>query len=194
MSCLYSIPVPNLKVRYAEVLSHNTASAFVRGKTSFKYCEYRLRSVLVHFGVNASVDLTARLLQTHDAALTSSLELKPGALDLQIILRSEDKKIAVITEGPQDAQECTIRALRIDRLIDFLATTNKCGLSKTNGLFPKVLEHLGIETEEMVMIGDNYEGDMRLAIRVSISGIQPAENEEYVLDSEPVKINTLRIP
>lgn len=175
------------------MLSHNTASAFVGGKTSFKYREYRLRSVLDQFGVNASIDLTARLLKTYDGARTSFLELKPGALDLQTILRSQGKKIAVITEGSQDAQERTIRALRIDHLINFLAITNKFGLSKANSFFPKVLEHLDTEMEEMVMIGDNYERDMRRAIGVGIFGIHLAKNEEYVLNSEPVKINTLKI-
>ena len=73
--------------------------------------------------------------------------------------------------------------------IDFLATTNAFGVSKTTGLFEKVLNHLEISPAEMVYVGDNEQRDMVPATRLSI---HYAEKENFSLDIYPAKLNTLK--
>ena len=46
--------------------------------------------------------------------LMNLLELKCGALDLLSMIKDMGKKIVVITEGPQDAQERTVQGLGIE--------------------------------------------------------------------------------
>lgn len=83
-----------------------------------------------------------------EEVLTENLELKPSVLGLLTALEHHGHKIAVITEGPQDAQERTVEALGLTPYINYLATTNKLGMSKTSGLFVKVLEYLKLEPKK----------------------------------------------
>ncbi|KAF1360922.1 HAD-like protein [Lizonia empirigonia] len=131
----------DLEMEYKRILARGTASAFVDGRTSHQYREDRLQQ---------------------------NFELKPGVLDLLKTLKQYGHMIAVITEGPQDGQERTVEALGLMPYIDYLATTNKLGVAKTDGLFVKVLEHLGLEPNEMIMTGDGWERDIVPATQAGI--------------------------
>lgn len=132
------------------------------------------------------------LLELYEANLIASLELKCGALDLLSLIKDMGKKIIVITEGPQDAQERAVRGLGIDGFIDFLATTTHFGVAKTDGLFPPVLEHLCVTSGDIVYIGDNEERDMKPALAEGIFSIHLAEMKHVSFNTIPPKINTLR--
>lgn len=134
----------------------------------------------------------AELLGSYEATLMASLELKCGALGLLSAVRNMGKKIVVMTEGPQDAQERTVQGLGIGGYIDFLATTNHFRVSKTSGLFPRVLEHLGISPGDMVYVGDNEQRDMEPAMAEGIFSIHLAETKHVSLNTFPPQINTLR--
>lgn len=159
----YGTPMPALKDEYCRVLKANTANAFSDGKTSFDYRRERFASVLDHFSLPQDERLMAKLLGSYEVTLMASLELKCGVLGLLSAVRNMGKKIVVMTEGPQDAQEITIQSLGIGGYIDFLATTNHFRVTKTNGLFPRVLEHLGVSPGDMAYVGDNEERDMKPA-------------------------------
>jgi putative hydrolase of the HAD superfamily len=109
------------------------------------------------------------LLECYESTLMANLDLKPHALSLLQMLKAHDKKIAIITEGPQDAQERTIVALSIAPYVDYLATTNKLGVSKVDGMFTCVLEVLGVRADEVVMVGDSRERDMVPAMNVGLA-------------------------
>lgn len=97
-----------------------------------------------------------------------------------------------MTEGPQDAQDRTIQALGIRGYIDFLATTNHFGVTKTTGLFPKVLEYLGISPGDIAYIGDNEQRDIKPAMAEGVFSIHLAETNHISLNTFPPQINTLR--
>lgn len=122
----------------------------------------------------------------------ASLGLKCGAIGLLSTLRDMGKKVVIMTEGPQDAQERTIHRLGIGGYFDFLATTNHFGVTKTNGLFSKVLEHLGISPSEIAYIGDSVQRDMKPAMAEGIFSIHLAETTHVSLNTLPPQINTLR--
>lgn len=144
ISSRFGTLLPALDEQYSKVLKEKTANAFSDGKTSHDYRKDRFASVMDHFSLQYDNHFMDELLEIYEKALVESLELKAGASDLITTLRNMGKKIVIMTEGPQDAQERTVQALGIGKKIDFLATTNHFGVTKTNGLFPKVLEHLGI--------------------------------------------------
>ena len=151
----YGTPILALQDEYSMVLKTKTANAFSDGKTSLDYRRERFASVLTHFSLPQDEQFTYELLELYEANLMASLELKCGALDLLSLIKDMGKKIVVITEGPQDAQERAVRGLGIDGFIDFLATTSHFGVGKTDGLFPRVLEHLCITPGDIVYVGDN---------------------------------------
>ena len=188
----HGIPIPALKDEYTTILKMKTANAFSDGKTSFDYRRERFASILTHFSLPLDDQFIAKLLELYEANLMESLELKYGALDVLSLIKDMGKKIVVITEGPQDAQERTVRGLGIDRFIDFLATTTHFGVAKTDGLFPRVLEHLCVTPDDIVYIGDNEDRDMKPALAEGIFPIHFAETKHVSFDTIPPKINTLR--
>jgi putative hydrolase of the HAD superfamily len=161
--------VQDLEVSYAKVLNSSTQAAFVDGKTSHQYREARFRVLLERHRVQTTEQDMRALLECYESTLAVNLELKPHALSLIQVLKSRGKKIAVITEGPQDAQERTLTALGLTPLIEYLATTNKLGIAKIDGMFPRVLQTLGVSAEEVVMVGDNWERDVVPAMEAGIT-------------------------
>jgi putative hydrolase of the HAD superfamily len=163
------LELQDLKASYAEVLKASTQAAFVDGKTSHQYREARFRMLLERHGVQLHEQNITTFLECYESTFTANLELKPHALPLVHLLRSQGKKIAVITEGPQDAQERTLAALGLMSLIDYLATTNKLGVAKIDGMFPYVLQTLRVSAGELIMVGDSWERDMIPAMEAGIT-------------------------
>ncbi|TDZ29829.1 hypothetical protein C8035_v003965 [Colletotrichum spinosum] len=189
----YGTATADLKDAYAEILRDKTLNAFSDGKTSFEYRRDRFAAVLERFSLPQDADFLNELLAIYEEALARSLQLKDGALSLLSTLRRVGKKIAVVTEGPQDAQERTVEQLGLAEYVDFLATTNFFRVSKVDGLFPKVLEHLQISAADMVFIGDNSSRDMIPAGEANILCIFYAEEAESSWKTQPPQVNSLRV-
>lgn len=96
------------------------------------------------------------------------------------------------SEAHVNSPSQSIRDLGIAGFVDFLATTNHFGVSKVDGLFPRVLEHLGISPSEMAYVGDNELRDMKPAMTHGAFCVHLAEAEHVALDASPPRINTLR--
>jgi putative hydrolase of the HAD superfamily len=184
--------MPELKDQYSRILKDKTANAFSDGKASFHYRRERFTSVLAHFSLPQDNQFIDQLLESYEETLVGSLDLKCGAISLLSTLKGMGKKIVIITGGPQDAQEGTMHRLGIGGYVDFLATTNCFGVTKTNGPFPKVLERLGICPGDIAYIGDNEQRDMKPAMAEGIFSIHLAETEHVSLNTFPPQINTLR--
>jgi putative hydrolase of the HAD superfamily len=190
----FGVPLPALEEQYSLILKAKTATAFSDGKTSSYYRRERFASLLARFYLPQDKQFIEELLDLYEDTLTASLELKCGALSLLFAVKNEGKKIIIITEGPQDAQEKTIEALGISGYIDFLATTNHFLVTKTSGLFSKVLNHLDISPADVVYIGDSKERDMKPAMAGGIFSIHLDEANHESLDispDSPPRINTL---
>ena len=171
-----------LKATYTKILQSRTASAFVDGRMSVDYRRDRFSHLLQAYGIEASNAMLDRLLDTYQSHLSAALVLKTGALSLLQTLKGLDKKIVIITEGPQDAQEWTVRQLGIAPYIDILVTTNEIGKPKVNGLFSAVLEKYGIHSGDMVYVGDNEVRDVRPTKNEGLLAILYDERRETGLD------------
>lgn len=64
------------------------------------------------------------IVKVYETALEKSLSLKPGALSLLNRMKALGERIAIITEGPQDAQEWTLQKLGISEKVDYFAKSN----------------------------------------------------------------------
>ncbi|KAK3185781.1 hypothetical protein K4F52_005437 [Lecanicillium sp. MT-2017a] len=194
MSLRHGTPFVDFKETYSRVLKQWTSNAFSDGKSSIEYRRDRFLAVLTAH--NHSFDNTEMedYLEKYEATLMDSMELKCGALSLLSQLKMMGKRIVIITEGPQDAQERAIEALRIGQYVDFLATTNnpEFGVEKTQGLFSKVLSRLGISAGDIAYIGDNMQRDMVPAMEEGIFSVHLDEQRDISLAAFPPRINTLR--
>ncbi|KAM0244297.1 hypothetical protein ACHAP5_006413 [Fusarium lateritium] len=185
------IALQDLQEQYGTILKQGTADAFTDGKTSHDYRRARFSATLSHFGLSHnSVD---ELLEDYERVLVENLTLKPGAISLLEAIKESGRKIAVITEGPQDAQERAVRDLGIDKYIDFLATTNYFGVAKISGLFRKVLDHLKIQPEDLVYAGDSQPRDIEPATKEGIYAIHLHEDQTEPLVLHPPSVNSLDV-
>lgn len=184
--------VDAMRGAYGRILKRTTTGAFTDGKTSYEYRHERITALLKEFSIPIAPGLVEDLVGLYKSELGKSLKLKPGARSLLTTLKAMGKKIVIITEGPQDAQEWTLNELDIKDKVDYLATTNFFRTSKVDGLFGKVLEHLKIDAASMVYVGDSEERDMVPAMKEGIFSILYADHECFSLDKTPVRINTLK--
>lgn len=185
------ITLQNLQEQYGIILKQGAADAFTDGKTSHDYRRARFTATLSHFGLSHnSVD---ELLEDYERVLVENLTLKPGAIALLEAIKTSGRKIAVITEGPQDAQERAVRDLGIDKYIDFLATTNYFGVAKISGLFGKVLNHLEIQHQDLVYVGDSQPRDIEPANKEGIYAIHLHEDQTEPLVLHPPSVKSLDV-
>ncbi|UPK97393.1 hypothetical protein LCI18_008328 [Fusarium solani-melongenae] len=185
------IKIEKLQEQYQIILKQGTASAFTDGKTSHDYRRERFSGTLSHFELNH--DSIEELLQDYERVLVENLTLKPGAFLLLKAIKESGRRITVITEGPQDAQERAVRDLGIASYIDFLATTNRFGVAKTSGLFGRVLKHLDIQPSDIVYVGDSKERDVEPATHAGIYTIHLREDLAVSLALNPPSINSLEV-
>lgn len=188
----YNLEISDLSDTYTGILKEKTSNAFSDGKTSFEYRRERFASVLSKFKIPIEEEFISQCLEIYEKSLVQAHELKCGAIGLLSLLKKLGKKVVIVTEGPQDAQERTVEALGINDYIDFLATTNYFGVPKTDGLFGKVLNHLGITAADIVYVGDSKERDIEPATKEGILAIHLDEANNIALGDSPPRINTLR--
>jgi len=191
ISSRYGTSVEALRDEYSRILKSKTAAAFSDGRTSADYRTERFSALLGHFSIPPDQRFMAELLEMYESNLGKSLELKPGALQFLSTLKQMGKKIVIVTEGPQDAQERTVQALGIQPYIDFLASTNHFGVTKVEGLFPRVCEYLNITPGDMVYIGDSVERDIKPATAAGILCIHLDEARDTSVSDLPLRAKTL---
>ena len=172
------LTIAELKAEYLKILKTSTSAAFVDGKTSHEYRAERFQGIMKKFGIGCTKQQMQALLDTYETAILQNLQLKEGAIPLLETLKQQGKKVAIITEGPQDSQERTVAALGLEPYFDRLVTTNKLGVAKIDGLFGKALEMVGVRGEEVVMVGDSWDRDVVPAVEAGIKCVWFAEKDE----------------
>ena len=186
-----AIPTTSLATSYSAILAQKTSSAFTDGRTSDDYRKERSGALLQKHDLEADENRLVVFAGLYKDTLANALETKAGALSLLSYHRSIGKKIAIVTEGPQDAQQWTIEKLGLAEYVDVLVTTNKFGVSKTEGLFEKVLDSLGIEGRDIVYVGDNYARDIVPAQEQKITTVHFSEDDGVVLSLQGMRVNSL---
>ncbi|PLB46356.1 HAD-like protein [Aspergillus steynii IBT 23096] len=189
----YGVPLEDLRLSYRQILTDMTAGAFADGKLSSDYRRERFAALLHSQDIVAPSGYLECLLAVYKRTLASSLCLKAGALDLLERLKTLEKKIIIITEGPWDAQDWTIEQLGLKDYVDVLVTSNELKTSKTDGLFGQVLRKYDIPASQMIYIGDNELRDILPAEAEGIMAIHVSENSRVCVDPEQgsIKIDAL---
>lgn len=187
----FALPLPDLKDAYGQILRESTSNAFSDGRTSHEYRRDRFFAVASRFDISLDDQFVTHLLRRYEETLKGNLELKSGVVELLSTIRRLGKNVAVITEGPQDAQEWTVENLGLTGYIDLLATTNHFKVSKTEGLFTRVLKELGIPPSEMAYVGDSEDRDMTPGIAEGLFCIHLSDKKNCDLEAYPPCVNTL---
>ena len=85
--------------------------------------------------------------------------------------------MAILTKGPQDAQEWIVERLGLAEMADYLATSNALRVSRIEELFKMVLEKLDIGAEEMAFVGTAGREMWRLRMSVGFWLVHFVDNK-----------------
>jgi putative hydrolase of the HAD superfamily len=157
-----------LEDRYKQIRKEYVTS-FTDGRPSRLYRLERMQQLLKRSGL--ALTAAEELVDIYKQGLERSLTLEEGALDLLKSLKQDGHKLAVITEGPHDAQEWTIQQLGLSKQIDRLFTSNKERVSKKDGLFNVLMGHVNAQPFECLIVGDSIEHDIKPATKAGLKTI-----------------------
>ena len=176
VAVLANLPFEQLNDLYKIELLKVQKQNFTANRPSKEYRAERFKPLLSAAGLNED-DHLEWILDIYKNALAENISIKPGVLELLSTVKGLGLKTVVISEGPMDAQEWTIKQLGIDHLVDQIITSSSVGISKTDGLFESALSLLKIKPSDMFYIGDSYERDYVPANEIGIPSLVVGEIE-----------------
>jgi len=97
-------------------------------------------------------------------------------------LKRKNIKIALVSNSPKDSTEYVLEKYKLSNLFDVVALSHNLKLLKTDKqMFEFIIGNLGVNKNEIVMIGDSLETDMEAAQQSEIKGIlmDRRNNREY---------------
>ena len=118
-----------------------------------------------------SVDVADRL--EHYFRSRYALQCRPSADTLQTLqtLRQREKKLAIITNGPEQWQSRKIECMEIASWFDAILISEVEGVSKPDRrIFERALERCGVTPGECIFVGDHPEADIAGA---KAAGLRP---------------------
>jgi putative hydrolase of the HAD superfamily len=181
ISTKFSVPVVELSAAYQAILKRGQSGHFAEGKSAKEYRTERFGLLLAAYP-DVPASYVETIVDLYDQALAQHLKLKDGAMAVLQSTKAAKLKIAVITEGPQDAQETTLQRLGITSYVDLLVTSAQEKLSKSEGLLQRALDKVGCPAASMLYIGDSLERDILPARKIGIPAILLSEQAENVPD------------
>lgn len=101
-----------------------------------------------------------------------NMVLFDGVKELLQVLKKQNKKICILTDLTSHIQFRKIKALGIQKHIDFIVSSEECGKEKPHPImFFKALEKLNCGKEDVIMIGDNWAKDILGAENMGIKSV-----------------------
>lgn len=116
------------------------------------------------------LDLTYRAVELYNQELLANSKLKPLARQTLDKLKGQGARLALVTNGPEDAQNNLIRHLDIAGLFERVFTSGGYRLSKKNGLFLLAARETGWPAQQITVVGDSIENDVEPA---AAAGMKP---------------------
>ena len=192
LKCIVDRICGDLKVERNELLRHyqvlaegDSRTGFSENLSSAQYRRRRLQGVLAKCGSEASEDYVSEAVQEYENCLARATKVFPDAPPFLNALKQRGLSIAVITEGPEDAQQRAVERLGLSMVIDLLVTSSKYGRSKTDGLFAVARQRMGIKNDERpYYFGDSLLRDVVPALQSGFTPVLVARESGYVLRGE----------
>ena len=108
------------------------------------------------------------------AAAVTRMKLRPGVLDFLTWCRKNGIVTCILTDLTADIQFKKMIHLKIDKLIDWVVSSEEAGADKPHkSMFRLALKKMGLSRSDVLMIGDNYHKDIlgakALGIRTVLS-------------------------
>ena len=157
-----------LSKRYKKIFEKAESEGFTERISRTEYRKRRFLELLKEFKISPEY-IIDDLLRIYEKTFIKNLHVYEEMKDF--VREAHNKlglEVIIISEGPEDAQNITLKELGIKDSIDKLFTTSAKGTSKTEKLFFAVLEDLNCQPEEIFYIGDSKERDIEPAEKAGI--------------------------
>jgi HAD superfamily hydrolase (TIGR01549 family) len=126
------------------------------------------------------------LLTRHAQAVARNLRLVDAASEVLDAAAATGAKLAVITNGPLDAQTDKLRALAILDRFDVVTTSGGAGIMKPDPqIFRLTLDSLGVPVDRAIHIGDNLVSDVGGAKAAGLATVWFNEHGKSVQPGAP---------
>ena len=103
-----------------------------------------------------------------DRAL-EAIRLYPDAVETVRRLRAVGLKVGVLTNGPSQLQRRKLELLGLEGELDAVAISGEIGASKPDReAYAKAVDLLGLEPDEVAMVGDHVENDVAGALAAGL--------------------------
>ena len=121
-------------------------------------------AALAHVGISDAA-LAERSAANYNAYRKKSLTLFPGALDVLRTLKTQGKKLGLLTNGFAETHREKIALLQIGEMFDAIFIADEVGMLKPDPLlFAHACTTMGIAPMFGAMVGDRYDRDIRGAL------------------------------
>lgn len=164
----YSLNLAEMQRVYADIIREAEKAAFADRRTSHEYRRERFTKLLSHFDIQDEPFVYA-LEELYGSTFESNLFV---ADETKAVLAQLARRytLYMITEGPRDAQLRTVDGLGIGKHFRKIYTSNEYGERKeSGGLFTLAQHDIGVPNDQIVVIGDVKERDVKGA---QIAGIK----------------------
>lgn len=136
-----------------------------------------LGNVFLNFGVDIDTSIRWRIeLLKPENFLRPNKELK------SVLEKAAEKFILIaVTNNPVEAARKTLAVLGIDKIIPEIIGLDTCRKSKpAKEILDLALERTGAKAEECISIGDRYDIDLSLPVKMGMGGVLVNGAEEVV--------------
>lgn len=130
--------------------------------------------------LNLNKDYLYRVVRTN--------KLVPHAKELLDYLQPK-YRIFMVSNGFADMQYTKIDAVGMNNYFDGIILSDEVGFNKPNiGIYQAALDRAGVGADEAIMIGDNYNSDIRGSKNAGIDQIWYNPQKQPVIDFQPVYV------
>lgn len=138
------------------------------------------------FGFKPQLRAIYQMRISLEKEISNRINFTPGASEILEYLEGEEIRVGILTNGPFWEQVGKLLALNIDRKIDYMVTPDLCMTSKPDrNNFRYILQKMELETDEVIMVGDEFNADIKGAQNAGIKGIlYKAKTREYTSEQE----------
>lgn len=136
-----------------------------------------LGNVFLNFGVDIDTSIRWRI-----ELLKPENFLKPNKELKSVLEKAAEKFILIaVTNNPVEAARKTLAVLGIDKIIPEIIGLDTCRKSKpAREILNLALERTGAKAEECISIGDRYDIDLSLPVKMGMGGVLVNGAEEVV--------------
>lgn len=131
-----------------------------------------IQKTVEHLSSKTDISVVLEAYEIFWNTFLSRMKLFPGVKDFLKKMHSQSIRIAIVTDLTAHIQFRKLKKLTIDSLIDFVISSEEAGREKPETpIFKLALEKLGMKSQDVCMIGDHPEKDMKGSQSLNIKNI-----------------------